>query len=188
MKPVEAFDVRGYVGYLSAYITAPSVPALLVGVVRGGVEEPKTISVNLEDYGWYPVGLQFAVKEYDEYDARAASALAFLGVLKFTGTTIPGPHGPGWKVYDLVPEALKPGVLDAWQRHLQQLATPIEAVQEELARAAFGRSVPRDGGTCVACGKGGLTRKDFKDELSWREFQITKFCQKCQDEFYGEAD
>lgn len=189
MKPVEAFDVRGYVGYLSAYITSPHVPALLVSVVRGAdSEEPRVVSVNLEDYGWYPSGLQFAIRDYDSYDEQVGRALCAQGVLKFTGTTIPGPHGPGWKVYDLVHAELKPGVLIAWQDHLHSLDTPIEAIKDNLAKAAFGRSVPKDGGTCVVCGKGGITREDFKNELSWREFKITQFCQKDQDEFYGEAD
>lgn len=184
---IEAFDVRGYVGWLTCYVSSPTTPALLVGTIRDGEgEQPSHLSVNLQDYGWYPVGLQIAVKEYDAGDSRIARALAAQGVLKDTGKKIAGPHGPGWVIYDLVPEMLKPGVVEAWKSHIESLATPVDAFSDVLAKAAFGRSVPKDGGTCVACGKTGLTRADFKDEISWREFNITKFCQKDQDSFYGD--
>jgi len=30
-----------------------------------------------------------------------------------------------------------------------------------------------------------LKKEDFKDSLSWKEFQISSLCQKCQDKIFG---
>ena len=30
-------------------------------------------------------------------------------------------------------------------------------------------------------------REDFDDELSWKEYQISGLCQKCQDETFGKV-
>ncbi len=39
-------------------------------------------------------------------------------------------------------------------------------------------------GVCALCGVA-AGRKDFLDELSWREFSISSLCQACQDAFFG---
>ena len=38
---------------------------------------------------------------------------------------------------------------------------------------------------CVFCGKSIDVGKDFKDELSIKEFRISGMCQKCRDETFG---
>ena len=127
--PVEAFDTRGYVGTLTYYPTCPRCPALLVNHVSLGGEYV-TLSTNLEEYGWYADGLQIAVKQYESAYLKTANALVALGILKPTSQAIPGPfRKDAWRVYDLVPEALKPGVAEAWTEHLADLATaPAEAI------------------------------------------------------------
>lgn len=42
-------------------------------------------------------------------------------------------------------------------------------------------------GICVIC-KEKVKHNEFKDELSRQEYNITGFCQSCQDEFYGNFD
>lgn len=39
-------------------------------------------------------------------------------------------------------------------------------------------------GLCPFCGKP-IDKKDFKDELSRKEYEISGLCQKCQDETFG---
>ena len=41
------------------------------------------------------------------------------------------------------------------------------------------------GGTCAFCPNKITGREDFNDELSWKEYQISGLCQKCQDEVWG---
>lgn len=40
-------------------------------------------------------------------------------------------------------------------------------------------------GLCVFCKSTKLSREDFKDELSWKEFQTSGMCQKCQDKLFN---
>lgn len=53
----------------------------------------------------------------------------------------------------------------------------------------FGQSLSgnaRNSGKCVFCADSKvLSRKDFKDDLSWKEFGISRLCQKCQDQTFG---
>ena len=56
---------------------------------------------------------------------------------------------------------------------------------DTLALELFGRTrttAKRDA-VCVACGKPAV---NFSDDLSRREYQISGFCQKCQDFTFGE--
>ena len=39
-------------------------------------------------------------------------------------------------------------------------------------------------GKCAWCGSDKVKPEDFKDEISKKEFQISGFCQKCQDETF----
>lgn len=38
---------------------------------------------------------------------------------------------------------------------------------------------------CPFCGRGVNKEKDFVDDLSRREFEISGLCQKCQDDTFG---
>ena len=38
--------------------------------------------------------------------------------------------------------------------------------------------------TCATCG-GDCLKHAFRDPLSWKEFQISGMCQKCQDSVFG---
>ena len=61
----------------------------------------------------------------------------------------------------------------------------VENTLEAIGQEAFGRSraEARKEAICIACGQpAGI----FRDELSEREFAISGFCQKCQDNFFGE--
>ena len=40
-------------------------------------------------------------------------------------------------------------------------------------------------GRCVDCNEPITSTKDFKDELSIREYSISGLCQKCQDAIFG---
>ena len=40
-------------------------------------------------------------------------------------------------------------------------------------------------GKCPFCGKEIDINKEFRNEISKKEFQISGLCQKCQDEMYG---
>lgn len=55
-----------------------------------------------------------------------------------------------------------------------------------FAKKAFGRSQTEAEGKkiCVFCGKE-IKMEDFKDQLSIKEYGISGFCQKCQDETFG---
>ena len=72
----------------------------------------------------------------------------------------------------------------------------MEAVLEYVAGMAFGRSRREAGrnGTCVSCGvdvrvEAGEDGRGFRDEVSRKEYRISKLCQDCQDGvFSGRAD
>ena len=70
---------------------------------------------------------------------------------------------------------------------IEPKAPGVENVLEKLGEMAFGRSRKnsmRDG-TCVSCGE---QITGFKDEISSREYEITGFCQSCQDKFFSPED
>ena len=55
--------------------------------------------------------------------------------------------------------------------------------RDALAMFAYGRK-PKDG-ECVQCESPKVTEEDFKDAVSLKEFQISRLCQVCQDDFFG---
>ena len=59
--------------------------------------------------------------------------------------------------------------------------------QEQTAREIYGQThaESRHRGFCIRCRRTEVTPFDFRDESSRREFQISGFCQKCQDEIFG---
>lgn len=55
-----------------------------------------------------------------------------------------------------------------------------------MKQAGFGKEVEKvEKGECPFCGSKKLERKDFRDELSWREFKISGLCMKCMDKVFG---
>jgi len=60
----------------------------------------------------------------------------------------------------------------------------MKQVTADLAKEAFGRTPAEAAaeGVCISCGK---TPGIFKDEVSVREWRISRFCQACQDDFFG---
>lgn len=51
----------------------------------------------------------------------------------------------------------------------------------------FGRD--RNSSCCVCCGNTNVSRNDFRDNLSWKEFGISRMCQQCQNSvFDGDED
>jgi hypothetical protein len=59
----------------------------------------------------------------------------------------------------------------------------MESALEGMAQNLFGRS--RIGLVCVTCGSEKVNRSCFRDDLSWKEFHISKMCQECQDSVFG---
>ena len=61
----------------------------------------------------------------------------------------------------------------------------LDAFKNLLAEEEFGRSRPKNNNYCVKCGSEKVKEEDFRNEISRREYKISFFCQKCQDEFFG---
>jgi len=61
----------------------------------------------------------------------------------------------------------------------------LQEFKDQFAKRLFGRtrSEAKEKGICVDCGK---KIKGFKDELSSKEYEITGFCQECQDSVFEE--
>ena len=59
-------------------------------------------------------------------------------------------------------------------------------MNEEIMRAAgFGEQVDRvKQNKCPFCPNIITGRQDFKNDLSWKEYQISGFCQECQDKTF----
>jgi hypothetical protein len=55
----------------------------------------------------------------------------------------------------------------------------LEKILNDLSKEFFGNERSND--YCVICLSTDVKREDFRDELSWKEFGISKMCQKCQD-------
>ena len=60
----------------------------------------------------------------------------------------------------------------------------MENLLDKLAIAQFGRS--RKDPICVFCGSNKIKPEDFKDDLSRKEFTISRMCQVCQDSIFEE--
>ncbi len=52
-------------------------------------------------------------------------------------------------------------------------------LRDKIAKAIYNR--PLEPGKCIACQSEDVDSEDFRDELSRREFSISRLCQKCQD-------
>ena len=64
----------------------------------------------------------------------------------------------------------------------------IEQVEVFMRKAFPEEMKNRDEGKCPFCGKVIDPEKEFRDELSKREFKISGLCQKCQDEVFTEPE
>ena len=60
----------------------------------------------------------------------------------------------------------------------------MEATLEDLGQLLFGRSrqVAADNQSCMVCG---TDANFFRDELSRKEFSLSRMCQSCQDKTFG---
>jgi hypothetical protein len=59
----------------------------------------------------------------------------------------------------------------------------MEELLDRVGKILFGRS--RKDPICVACGSTKVRSEDFRDTLSRREFELSHFCQECQDKTFG---
>ena len=62
----------------------------------------------------------------------------------------------------------------------------MEEFKNDMAEAAFGRR--RKDGECVSCGVIVLGRRSFTNELSWKEYIISKMCETCQNDVFDDMD
>ena len=60
----------------------------------------------------------------------------------------------------------------------------MEAALEDLGSVLFGRSrtVSGDNQLCISCG---CDANHFRDELSQKEYSISRMCQGCQDQVFS---
>lgn len=58
----------------------------------------------------------------------------------------------------------------------------IQKFVDGLTEKMFGRKITKS--ACVTCGNTQVTKIDFKDDPSWKEFDISGMCQKCQDSVF----
>lgn len=68
----------------------------------------------------------------------------------------------------------------------------VDLVQQadDIARSLGGPGfvASHNQGVCALCGKSVDVATGFRDELSRREYAITRSCQGCQDEIFQESD
>ena len=58
-------------------------------------------------------------------------------------------------------------------------------MNKKIIEALFPQSIQNiENGNCPLCGNK-IIMSEFKDELSLKEFKISKMCQCCQDEIFG---
>ena len=66
---------------------------------------------------------------------------------------------------------------------MSEKSPQIEKLLDTFAADVFGTK--RDGSQCVTCGSTKVKPEDFRDDLSRKEFEISKMCQSCQDNVFG---
>lgn len=69
---------------------------------------------------------------------------------------------------------------------LEEGSDSIKHMLDEVAKTYFGRSIYDSG--CVCCGSLEVRPHNFRDELSQREYRISKLCQECQDKIFGDEE
>lgn len=65
---------------------------------------------------------------------------------------------------------------------------PGEGPLQKSMRTLFFGSPNKPEGKCITCGSTKVSREDFTDVISWKEFQITCMCQECQDSVYDQME
>jgi hypothetical protein len=59
-----------------------------------------------------------------------------------------------------------------------------EQLRENIASITLGKTRKTCG--CIMCGNTKVSPSDFNDDCSRREFDISRMCQNCQDDFFTE--
>ena len=59
---------------------------------------------------------------------------------------------------------------------------------KKLALTMLGHKKEPEDGVCFCCGAKGLTVASFRDELSLKEYGISRMCQECQDSVFEEPE
>lgn len=64
----------------------------------------------------------------------------------------------------------------------------VRQAQNNLARDTYGQTLDeaQQEGACIRCRSPQVNPADFRDDASHREFQISGFCQHCQDQVFGD--
>jgi hypothetical protein len=70
------------------------------------------------------------------------------------------------------------------ERRELEMVRPAELIQIPELQHMFNLKAQ---GRCPFCGKE-VNPMEFRDEISWREFEISGLCQRCQDDFFGKED
>ncbi len=65
-------------------------------------------------------------------------------------------------------------------------AKVIEETLENFSKRIWGRS--RQDDCCVQCGSEAIKPEDFDDDISRKEFTLTRWCQVCQNNFFGKEE
>ena len=62
----------------------------------------------------------------------------------------------------------------------------LQSFLDNFSKGAFGTSNTEAGEQmiCVLCKAEVKGRESFVDDLSWKEYQISRICQKCQNEIF----
>lgn len=61
-----------------------------------------------------------------------------------------------------------------------------DTAKKNLKAFGFDKEVADvESGKCPFCKSRKTKKDDFRDENSYKEFQISGLCQKCQDDFFG---
>jgi hypothetical protein len=78
-------------------------------------------------------------------------------------------------------------ILNNFNRMMEGKSPNMEKLLEEMSTEIFGRSrsLAAAGDQCVCCGK---SATDFRDELSRREYRISRLYQGCQDKVFAEPE
>ncbi len=58
----------------------------------------------------------------------------------------------------------------------------MQKIVDEFTNKVFGHTMNES--VCVTCGNDKIKKEDFKDIISWNEFQISHMCQICQDSVF----
>ena len=66
---------------------------------------------------------------------------------------------------------------------MREKSAKMEAGLNNFTQAIFGRE--RTNSECVTCGSKQVIPCDFHNTISYKEFGISRMCQKCQDGVFG---